>query len=96
MFCVILSMFLMFCQISGSCFYKIAHCKAIFLKKISLAVSLIRDKLQVISAETEKYLFCTQKIFFFEILSLDVFLPFRIRFIVSMRYFENTNTSLSS
>ena len=46
--------FLTFYQISGSCFYKIDHYMALFLKTFSLAVSLNSDKLQVISAETEK------------------------------------------
>ena len=44
----------MFCQISDSRFYKIDHCKAVFLKTFSLTVSLNWYKLQVISAETEK------------------------------------------
>ena len=30
----------MFCQVSGSCLYKIGHYKALFLKTFSLAVSL--------------------------------------------------------
>ena len=51
--CIILTMFLIFCQISGSCFYKIDHCKA------ASPVSLNCDKLQVISAGTEKQLFYT-------------------------------------
>ena len=51
----VLSMFLMFCQISDSCFYKIDHFTALFLKTFSLAVSLNNcDKLPVISAEAEK------------------------------------------
>ena len=56
---IIPDMFFMSCQISGSYFYKIDHCKALFLKTFSLAVSLKCDKLQVISAEAEKKLFYT-------------------------------------
>ena len=51
--CIILSLFLIFCQISDSCFYKIGHYEALFLNTFSLAVSLNYDKLQVISAETQ-------------------------------------------
>ena len=51
---IVLSNFLMFCQVSGSCFYKIDHYKAPFLGTFSLAVSLNCDKLQVIFAEAEK------------------------------------------
>ena len=50
---IVLSMFLMFCQVSGSCFYKINHFKTLILRTFSLTVSLNRDNLQVISAETE-------------------------------------------
>ena len=42
------------CFDSGSCFHKIYHYNALFLKTFSLAVSLNFDKLQVISAQTEK------------------------------------------
>ena len=52
--CIILNMFLMFCQILGSYFYKIDHCKALFLKTFSLVVSLNYVKLHVISSDTEK------------------------------------------
>ena len=51
---IVLSIFLMFCEISGSCFYKIDHFKALVLRTFSLAVSFNRDKLQVISAEIGK------------------------------------------
>ena len=47
--CIVLSMFLMVCQVSGSCFYKINHFKTLILR----TVSLIRDNLHVISAEAE-------------------------------------------
>ena len=59
--CVVLSMFLIFCQILGSSFYKIDHYEALFLKTFSLPASLNCDKLrvQVISAETEKLLLYT-------------------------------------
>ena len=57
--CIILNMLLMFCQVSGSCFYKIDHYKALFLRNFSLAVSPNCDKLQVISAEAEKKLIYT-------------------------------------
>ena len=50
--CIVLTMFLMFCQVSGFCFYKIGHYKTLFLKTFNLVVSLNCDKLQVISAET--------------------------------------------
>ena len=52
--CIVLSMFLMFCQVSGSCFNKIDHFNALFLRTFSLAVSLNWDKPQVTSAEAEK------------------------------------------
>ena len=52
--CLAVSMFLMFCQISDPCFHKIDQYKALFLKTFSLDVSLNCDKLQLISAETEK------------------------------------------
>ena len=51
---IVLSIFLMFCEVSGSCFYKIDHFKALVLRTFSLAVFFNRDKLQVISAETGK------------------------------------------
>ena len=51
---IVLSIFLMFCEVSGSCFYKIDHFKALVLRTFSLAVSFNRDKLQVISAEIGK------------------------------------------
>ena len=51
---IVLSIFLMFCEVSGSCFYKIDHFKALVLRTFGLAVSFNRDKLQVISAETGK------------------------------------------
>ena len=51
---IVLSIFLMFCEVSGSCFYKIDHFKALVLRTFSLAVSFNRVKLQVISAEIGK------------------------------------------
>ena len=51
---IVLNIFLMFCEVSGSCFYKIDHFKALVLRTFSLAVSFNRDKLQVISTETGK------------------------------------------
>ena len=51
---IVLSIFLMFCEVSGPCFYKIDRFKALVLRTFSLAVSFNRDKLQVISAEIGK------------------------------------------
>ena len=63
----------LFC--SGSCFNKIYHYNALFLKTFSLAVSLNVDKLQVISAQTEKLLFHTylSKVIFRTMYFTDIF-----------------------
>ena len=55
--CIVPSMFFMFCQVSGSCFYKIDHYKALFLKTFSLEVSLKLQSASSDSAETSNILY---------------------------------------